>query len=195
MEEVKWEFILPSPPHYGGVWERLIKSLKKILQLLFHEQTLDDEGLSTVFCEVEAIMNDRPLITVSNVSNDLEPLTPNHLLHMKHNLVIRPGIFEKSDTYLRRRWKQVQHISNLLWKWWIREYPPSIQEQMRTKWTSTKRNFQPNDLVIIVDEKAPRNSWLLGRIVKTFPDSQGIVRNALIKTKSSTLLRPIHKLC
>ncbi len=76
MEGVKWEFNPPSTPHYGGVWERLIKSLKKVLQSLFHEQTLDDEGLSTVFCEVEAIMNDRPLTTVSN---DLEPLTPNHL--------------------------------------------------------------------------------------------------------------------
>ncbi len=47
-----------------------------------------------------------------------------------------------------------------------------------------------DDLLIIADEKAPRNSWLLGRIVKTFP-----VRKALVKTKSSTLLRPIHKLC
>ncbi len=104
-----------------------------------------------------------------------------------------PGIFKKHDLYLRRRWKQVQYISDLFWKRWIREYLPSLQ--MTTKWTSTKRNFQLNDLVIIADEKAPRNSWLLGRIVKTIPDSQGLIRKALVKTKSSTLLRPIHKLC
>lgn len=90
-------------------------------------QTLDDEGLSTVFCEVEAIMNYRLLTTVSNDPNDLEPLTPNHLLHMKARPVMPPGVFEKSDLYLRRRWKQVQYISDLFWKWWIREYLPSIQ--------------------------------------------------------------------
>ncbi len=67
----------------------------------------------------------------------------------------------------------MQYISDLFWKGWIREYRPSLQ--MRTKWTSTKRNIQLNDLVIIADEKAPRNSWLLGIIVKTFPDSQGLV--------------------
>lgn len=73
-------------------------------------KTMDD-GLSTVFCEVEAIMNYRPLTTVSNNPNDLEPLTPNHLLHMKARPVMPPAVFEKSDLYLQRRWKQVQYIS------------------------------------------------------------------------------------
>ncbi len=98
MEAVKGEFNPTSAPHYGGVWERLIKSLKKVLQSLFHEQTLDDEALSTVCCEVEAIMNVRPLTMVSNDPNDLEPLTPNHLLHMKAQPVMPTGIIENKMT-------------------------------------------------------------------------------------------------
>ncbi|KAL7841272.1 hypothetical protein SRHO_G00249630 [Serrasalmus rhombeus] len=186
---IKWMFNPPFAPHHGGVWERLIKSLKKILHSLFREQILDDDGLLTALCEVETIMNDRPLTTVSDNPLDLEPLTPNHLLRMKVQPVMPPGIFQSTDLYVRRRWKQVQYITDLFWKWWIREYLPIMQK--RSKWNLIKRNFLPNDLVVIVDDKAPRNSWLLGRILKTFPDKQGLVRTALIKTKNSVLQRPV----
>ncbi|KAL7826198.1 hypothetical protein SRHO_G00339360 [Serrasalmus rhombeus] len=74
---IKWMFNPPFAPHHGGVWERLIKSLKKILHSLFREQILDDDGLLTALCEVETIMNDRPLTTVSDDPLDLEHLTPN----------------------------------------------------------------------------------------------------------------------
>ncbi len=44
-------------------------------------------------CEVEAIMNDRLITTVTSDPNDLEPLTPNHLLLLKSNPVMPPGLF------------------------------------------------------------------------------------------------------
>lgn len=40
------------------------------------KQTLDDKGLHTILCEVEAMLNSHPLATVSNNLNDLEPLAP-----------------------------------------------------------------------------------------------------------------------
>jgi hypothetical protein len=50
---------------------------------------------------------------------------------------------------------------------WVREYL-SIMQKMN-KSNRIQRNFQVVDLVIIVDDSAPRNSWLLGRILKTLP--------------------------
>ena len=47
------------------------------------EQLLDDEGLNTLMCEVEAIVNGRPLTKLSDDPRDLEPLTPNHLLLLR----------------------------------------------------------------------------------------------------------------
>ena len=41
---------------------------------------LRDEGLVTLLCEVESIINGRPITTVSGDSNDPELLTPNHFL-------------------------------------------------------------------------------------------------------------------
>ncbi|XP_059930142.1 filamin-A-interacting protein 1-like [Gadus macrocephalus] len=106
---------------------------------------------------------------------------------------VPPGQFQKEDLYARRRWRQVQYMSDLFWKRWIKEYLPQLQE--RQKWSNIRRNFTPGDIVIIVDDSAPRNSWLTGRIVETIMDKKGLVRQLRIKSKTGFLTRPITKVC
>ena len=77
------------------------------------EQNLDDESLQTLMCEAESIINGRPLTTVSNDPRDLEPLTPNHLLLLRQDTPLPPGILEKNDTLSRRRWRQVQYLADV----------------------------------------------------------------------------------
>ena len=192
-EDIKWTFNPPLGAHHGGTWERLIRIIKKVLRSVLKEQTLDEEGLQTALCEVEAILNDRPLTPMSDDPGDLEALTPNHLLQLKCKPSLPPGIFKKEDLYCRRRWRQVQYIADLFWRRWAKEYLPLLQE--RQKWNRPRRSLSPGDLVLIVDETAPRNSWLMGRILQTMPDSKGLVRQVRVKTKYSILDRPVTKLC
>ncbi|TWW61438.1 hypothetical protein D4764_04G0000850 [Takifugu flavidus] len=70
------------------------------------EQTLTDDSLQTFLCEVESIINGRPITSVSDDPCDIEPLTPNHLLLMKTQPNMPPGIFNKDDLYARKRWRQ-----------------------------------------------------------------------------------------
>ncbi|KAJ8418739.1 hypothetical protein AAFF_G00002380 [Aldrovandia affinis] len=95
--------------------------------------------------------------------------------------------------YTKKRWKQVQYLSDLFWTRWTREYLPLLQE--RQKWSTPRRNFATGDVVLLVDSTSPRNSWLLGRVVETLPDSSGVVRRVKIKTKTNVLERPVNKLC
>jgi len=44
------------------------------------QQVLHNEGLNTLMCEVESIVNGRPIPKVSDDPRDLNALTPNHLL-------------------------------------------------------------------------------------------------------------------
>lgn len=120
------------------------------------QQPLDDERLQTFLCEVEAIINGRPIARVSNDLNDSEELTPNHSLLLKKEPVLPQGVFQKENLYARRRWKQVQYLSDIFWKRWTKEYLPLLQE--RQKWF-VRRNLKPGDVVLIVDDSAPRNSW------------------------------------
>ncbi|XP_063049984.1 uncharacterized protein LOC134444684 [Engraulis encrasicolus] len=190
---VEWSFNPPAASHHGGVWERLIRSVRQVLNSTLHQQTTDDEGLQTLFCEVEAILNSRPLSTVSSDPYDLEPLTPNHLLLLKTTPTLPPGVFQKSDIYAKRRWKQVQYMADLFWLRWTKEYLLLLQE--RQKWTGTKKNFNIGDIVLVVDPTAPRGSWPLGRVLETISDAKGLVRSVKLKTKTSVLERPITKLC
>ena len=57
------------------------------------------------------------------------------------------------------------------------------------------KGLVPGDIVLIADATAPRGSWLLGRVLETYADKKGLVRSARVKTKTSTLDRPITKLC
>lgn len=190
---IQWVFNPPAGSHFGGIWERQIRTVRKVLRSILKEQLVNDEGLLTLMCEVESVLNDRPLTTVTDDPTDLEPLTPNHLLLMKKKPGLPPGLFRKEDSYSRRRWKQVQYLADLFWKRWVREYLPMLQERQR--WTQVRRNVTVGDIVMVVDESAPRSSWMLGRVLRVIPDAKGLVRRVIIKTKTNTLERPIDKLC
>ena len=100
---VKWIFNPPTASHYGGVWERCIRTVRKVLKGLVKQQILDDEGIITLMCEAESIVNSRPLTKVSDDFNDAEALTPNHLLLLRAAPSLPPGIFTKEECYGRRR--------------------------------------------------------------------------------------------
>lgn len=192
-EGIKWIFNTPASSHHGGIWERIIRMVGKILNTVLRQQCLDEEGLHTVLCEVEAILNDRPVTKLSYDPNDLEPLPPNHILLMKGKPVLPPELFEKRDMYIKIRWRQSQYLADLFWKRWTQEYLPLLQE--RQKWNTERRNFVPGDVVVIVDSTAPRGSWILGRILETFNDKKGLVRSVRLQTKTSVLERPVTKIC
>ena len=54
----------PAASHAGGVWERVIQSVRRVLQALMEQSgtQLDDESLRTFMFEAAAIVNSRPLL-------------------------------------------------------------------------------------------------------------------------------------
>lgn len=132
-QEVRWIFNPPAGSHHGGIWERRIRTTRKILTALLKEQVLSDEALMTLMCELESIINGRP---ITKVSDDPKALTPNHLLLLRSESGLPPGIFRKEDAFSPRRWRQVQYLADQFWKRWSREYIPLLQQ--RQKFFSTR---------------------------------------------------------
>lgn len=62
-------------------------------------QNLDEKGLHTVLCEVEVILNSRPITKASTDPNDLEALTPNHLLFLRPHYHFHQDTF-REKTYM-----------------------------------------------------------------------------------------------
>ncbi len=69
--------------HHGGAWDRCISTTRKVIKAVMKEQVLDDEGINTLMCEVEAVVNGRPITKLSDDPRDMEPLAPNHLLLLR----------------------------------------------------------------------------------------------------------------
>ena len=104
--EFQWLFNPPAASIMGGVWERQIRTIRSVLSSLLRQQTMDDEGLTTLMCIVEGIVNGRPITKLPNDPRDPSPLTPNHLLLLREGPNLPPGRFIKQDLY-KRRWRQV----------------------------------------------------------------------------------------
>ena len=103
--------------------------------------------------------------------------------------VFKKGLF----CYARRRWAQVQFLSNQFWCRWVNEFMPNLTQ--RQKWFQPGRNVQVGDVVLLAESMQQRSKWVMGRVLETYPDKHGKVRTVLLKTLGSTMKRPIAKLC
>lgn len=188
-----WKFIPPSAPHMGGAWERLVRSVKVAIGAINDaSRTPDDEVLETIIYEAEAMINARPLTYVPLETSDQESITPNHfLLGNSSGAKVLPTHPICSGASLRSSWKIAQFILDEFWKRWLKEYLPVIRR--RSKWFDEMKDITVGDLVLIVNGST-RNQWLRGRVVEVIPGRDGRVRQALVKTTSGILRRPVIKL-
>lgn len=58
---IRWCFNPPSAPHFGGLWEAVVKSCKHHLRRVLGESTLTYEKISTLLTQIEACLNSKPL--------------------------------------------------------------------------------------------------------------------------------------
>ena len=180
---------VPSSSHMGSVWERQIRTVRSVLSPLLQSNglQLDDESLRTFMCEVEAIINSRPLtVDLLNDPGSLSPLTPNHLLTMKTKVVLSPpGVFTSADKFCRKRWRRVQHLANEFWSRWWKEYLLNLQQ--RQKWTVSLNDVGVDNIVIIKDDNSPRSHWQLARICAVNRSSDGRVRTVKLALADTCL--------
>jgi len=190
-QNIEWVFNPPYAPHMGGVFERMVQTVKRVLNAVVDNARLTDETLCTFLCETENMVNSRPITKVSSDASDQAALTPNHLLLLQGASSPLPGEFCVADVY-RRRWRQVQHLADVFWSRWIKEYVPQLQKA--TKWHEAQRNLKVNDLVLVADEHTPRGLWPMGIVTHIKLSNDGYVRSVHVKTKASTFVRPITKI-
>ena len=107
-QSIQWNFNHPYASHFGGFFEREICSVRKILNSVLTSQLikLNDENLLTIFCEIESVLNNRPLTELSSEPSVTKALTPNHLLLLNAGITFPPGHFNPNDCYAKRRWRK-----------------------------------------------------------------------------------------
>ncbi|XP_033229685.1 uncharacterized protein LOC117181231 [Belonocnema kinseyi] len=70
----------PAAPHFGGLWEAAVRSIKHNLLRVIGDTTLTFEEMSTFLVQVETCLNSRPIQSLEDGPSDLVALTPVHFL-------------------------------------------------------------------------------------------------------------------
>lgn len=190
----EWRFIPPGAPHFGGLWEAGVKSVKYHLRRVIGEHRLTYEELTTLLAQVEACLNSRPLHALSNDPSDLVALTPGHLLIGESLLTIpEPPHLDAYAGRISSRWALVSSMRDHLWNRWSKEYIHHLQQLKR--WPRSRMNLKVGALVLVKDELQPPAKWALARITALHPGADGLVRVVTVRTAGSVFKRPITKLC
>ncbi|KAL7723441.1 hypothetical protein ACLKA6_017645 [Drosophila palustris] len=191
----EFAFIPPRAPHFGGLWEAAVKAAKHHLLRAIGGVILATDELQTVGVEVEAVLNSRPIEADSTNPNDVEAITPAHLLVGRTLATLPPASVHLEDDsklcYLRR-WRLVSAVKERFWASWSRDYLLGLQQKHR--WTREEQNLEEDAVVLIHEDNVPSQNWLLGVVTDVVKGADGKVRVAVVRTKSGVYKRAIHRL-
>lgn len=191
---IEWKHIPPYSPHRGGLWEAAVKRVKFHLKRILGKLTLTYEDLATIFTQIEAVINSRPLLPLSSDPSDLSVLTPGHFL-VGHPLTSIPQSDLSSTPANRlKQYELLQQAISMFWNQWSKEYLQTLQK--RTKWqTSSEDVVCEGSLAVVIDDCLPPLYWRMGRILRLHEGKDGTTRTATLKTQSGEITRAIQKLC
>ncbi|KYM95705.1 hypothetical protein ALC62_13647 [Cyphomyrmex costatus] len=191
--EISWNFIPPNAPHFGGLWEAAVKSAKHHMTRIVGKALLTFKEMQTVFCEIEAILNSRPLTPLSSDPNDLAYLSPGHFLVGTVLNGLPYADFTDVNENRLMRLQRVEQTRQHFWRRWSNEYLHPLQA--RSKWMVDKGTpLSAGQLVLIQQQNLAPLQWAMGRVQEVHPGSDGLVRTALVKTAKGSYVRPLSKL-
>ena len=171
--QIEWTFNPAYAPHFGGVWERLIRSVKDSFYAIIGSQILTDDIFNTVLCEIEHFMNARRITTVSASIDDVEALTRNHFLLGRAHASMPPLQTQQPST-LSRQWKFAQQLATHIWKRLMKEFIPTLLPRQR--WTKKTPPIKIGEIVWILQDMTPRGLWPIGRITGNKPTDDDQIR-------------------
>lgn len=192
-EKTKFHFLPAYAPHFGGLWEAGVKSVKFHLQRVLGNCNLTYEQLNSTLISIEALLNSRPLTPLSSHPDDLSALTPGHFLVGRSltSLLVQDL---RDHTYQHlSRFHRIEQLRQHFWARWTKEYVPELQQ--RIKWRLNHDSLKNNSLVVLKENNLPPLKWRLGRIVAIHPGQDGISRVADVKTAGGVVRRAFSKIC
>ena len=197
---ISWKYSIEYAPWHGGFWERLVASVKRCLKKTIGKACLSYVELQTVLLEIELILNTRPLLPLHDDDAE-EILTPHHILYgrkfdMYNENTCKYVHNNQDESLLTSRKKHVEKVINHFWERWRAEYLVSLREHDKKYKRRNEKVPNVNDIVLIFEEKQPRQNWKLGRIVELISSKDKEIRSVklLVGKTNRYINRPVNRL-
>ena len=193
-EGARWHFITPDLPHFGGLWEAGIKSMKHHMHWVIGNACISFEEMSTILTQIEACLNSRPPI-MSNSLSSQGYTSSKHLVTFLladfswHFLRSTTPVYPWTGYPAGNSCNDVPSIYG-------RNGPGTIciscSSVINGLWNPTISSV---GVVLMKDDHASPLQWKLGVIEDVHYGDDESVRVADVRTQSGVFCRAVHKLC
>ena len=193
---ITWQFNTPRSPWWGGVFERLIGLVKDRLNLGLKSNKLSFLGTTTVLCEIEAIINSRPLACLRPSPEAPVPITPGHLMTGRFLLTVPDAsVTNVPEATVLERVRHQQTLTRQFWTAFRRDY--ILELQRRKKWheCTDLSGIEGQVVVVKEDSVSKKPYWPLGVVTEATKGRDGLVRSCEVRlANGKRLRRPVQKL-
>ena len=184
---IQWNYIPPHSPHWGGIWESAVRSVKLHLRRVIGDSILTFEQMNTLLTQIEAVVNSRPLGATTD--SETNYLSPSHFLIGRPYTMVPEGDITGINSNKLDYWQNVQNMMQGFWRRWHTEYLTSLQN--RSKWSHPNINI--GDVVILKEQNLPPAKWPIAKIIQVYPGKDGLIRVAKLRTAQGEITRPITR--
>jgi hypothetical protein len=191
--QIKFYFIPPRTPHYGGLWERMVRQVQETLIRSTHTvSNLSFDSLSTYLVKAEGIINSRPLA----IGDDLDVITPASILAP----ATEAGHGFASNCSLTRVLGQLRQLIDYFWRTWTNIYVRNLSAVRLKRGSPGYLELKPGDAVLFKCSsdfhRLPGASTMeAGVIQQAHVSSDGVARRYDVRDKEGKVVDvPIKRL-
>ena len=188
---ISWNFYTERAPQKGGFIERMNGPIKKAFYKSVGTQVTNFEEFRSLATHVTSVLNDRPITyLMSDIEASETPLSPSMLLR-GYNLNEPLGLNlrkmkDPKETKLGEQYYLSERLKNTFWRLWNKQYLTELFERHVRNKKAQKAQVVPKlgEVVLMVEEKIPRRSWRLAKVVGIREGRNQEIRQVTVQTLS-----------
>ncbi|KAG5666222.1 hypothetical protein PVAND_017642 [Polypedilum vanderplanki] len=175
---LNWRFIPAYSPWFGGCYERLIREVKRAIEVTINERKVSKVTLNIAVQDAVQRINNRPLTYNSISHEDDQILTPHLLAKGRSGWPLLPSQSKVNSAPNNKEDKLIYHkgkaIADEIMRRFVSEYLTVLTK--RDKWFKNVDDIKVDDLVILIDPDQTRKEWPRAKVIATYPGKDNRVR-------------------
>ncbi|WKY15695.1 hypothetical protein Q1695_000859 [Nippostrongylus brasiliensis] len=191
----------------------MVGTVKRSFQKTVGRRKLTDELLYTTLCEIESVVNSRPLTSIGNRNSPIEPLRPIDFIYkdVRHGTTqltmnednedpdYQPYPELSSQKAAKQAISETEKITKKFWTIWKNEYLMELRNRHKMAGKISRTSNHPPTVgeVVLMDDDSqlPRGQWPMAVILDLVTSRDSEVRSAMLQTSSGKIVqRPVNRL-
>uniref|UniRef100_A0A7I4YY06 Integrase catalytic domain-containing protein n=1 Tax=Haemonchus contortus TaxID=6289 RepID=A0A7I4YY06_HAECO len=184
---IQWKFITPLSPWKGGFYERLVGLVKSSFRKSIGRSLLPLPQFQTIICEIEAIINSRPIASISDTTSSPTILRPIDFISPQAHLQLElkdTTRYEQFHHQLVEWYQSTLSVLDHFWNIWSQDYLNAIAQRHTSRvhqGRTTTREPCVGEVVLLADKQLPRGQWTPAVITYINYNHDRVPRSATIR--------------